>query len=311
MGKISVIMPCFNAAGHISESVGSVLGQSYEAIELIVVNDDSTDHSLQVLEGIRDYRLVIISQPHSGVCVARNRGLAEATGDYVAFLDADDTWRPDCLEKLHSVLQKSPDAALAYCGWQNVGLPGGRGQPFIPADYEQPAKVEILLGGNRWPIHAALTRREAVIEAGGFDERFRISEDYHLWLRIATRHPIVRVPEVLAYYHFHEGTQATKDRVRGAFDHWQVQREFLRERPDIASRLGNRRIRELTHGELLRRGYICYWNRDLESARTIFRRVMKTGYGTVTDWKYMLPALLPLPLNRLLIQFFSKKEEKA
>ena len=304
-------MPCFNAAGHISESVGSVLGQSYEAIELIVVNDDSTDHSLQVLEGIRDYRLVIISQPHSGVCVARNRGLAEATGDYVAFLDADDTWRPDCLEKLHSVLQKSPDAALAYCGWQNVGLPGGRGQPFIPADYEQPAKVEILLGGNRWPIHAALTRREAVIEAGGFDERFRISEDYHLWLRIATRHPIVRVPEVLAYYHFHEGTQATKDRVRGAFDHWQVQREFLRERPDIASRLGNRRIRELTHGELLRRGYICYWNRDLESARTIFRRVMKTGYGTVTDWKYMLPALLPLPLNRLLIQFFSKKEEKA
>lgn len=291
-------MPCFNAAGHISESVGSVLGQSYEAIELIVVNDDSTDHSLQVLDGIRDYRLIIISQPHSGVCVARNRGLAEATGDYVAFLDADDTWRPDCLEKLHSVLQKNPDAALAYCGWQNVGLPGGRGQPFIPADYEQPAKVEILLGGNRWPIHAALTRREAIAKAGGFDEHFITSEDYYLWLRIATIHKIVRVPEVLAFYHHHEGPQATKNRLRLALNHLKVKNEFLKNHPKIVRSIGRSRVRELTLGVMVKQGYRCYWDRELDASHAIFRVAMKNFYFRVKDIKYMLPAILPLTIYK-------------
>lgn len=306
---ISVIMPCYNGVEYIAASVASALGQTFDEIELVVVNDGSTDCSMQVLEAVRDSRLKTINQLHQGVCAARNQGLTTSTGAYIAFLDADDTWRPDCLEKLYAALQSRPDAMLAYCGWQNLGLEGERGKPFVPPNYEGPDKVESLLGGCPWPIHAALTRRAAIEEAGGLDERFPTSEDYGLWLRIATRHTITRVPEVLAFYHHHEGQQATKNRAQTARNHWLVQREFLRQYPVITEQLGSRLIRELTHGELLRRGYVCYWSRDLEAARVIFRIVMKTGYGTLNDWKYMLPALLPLALHRTLIHLLERKKE--
>ena len=302
---VSVIMPCLNAAHYISRSVDSALGQTFQAIELIVVDDGSTDNSLEILSEVKDPRLKVFSQSHKGVSVTRNRGLSEANGDLIAFLDTDDTWHPEILKKLYSALEFSPKAVLAYCGWQNVGLPGGRGKPFVPRDYEQSNKIETLLRDCPWPIHAVLTRRNVIEEAGGFDERFATSEDHLLWLRVATRYPIVRVPEVLAYYHFHQGIQATMDSVRAAFNHYFVQLEFLKEQPQIANYLGYRRIRELTCGELLKRGYICYWDRDLSSARKIFQLVMKTGYGTVKDWKYMLPALLPINFHRFLIKTFS------
>ncbi|MBI4698013.1 MAG: glycosyltransferase family 2 protein, partial [Nitrospirae bacterium] len=155
--KISIIMPCFNAERFISGSVASALGQTHKDIELIVVNDGSADRSLQILQGISDPRLKIIDQPNRGVCAARNRGLSEATGAYVAFLDADDTWKHDCLEKLHNALRSVPDAVAAYCGWQNIGLSGGRGEPYVPPDYEEEGKLEHLLKSCPWPVHAAIT----------------------------------------------------------------------------------------------------------------------------------------------------------
>lgn len=309
--KISIIMPCFNVSAHISESVGSALGQTFYNIELIIVNDGSTDKTLQILHRISDPRLKIISQQNRGVSAARNRGLAEATGDYIAFLDSDDAWSPDCLKKLYNALQSEPEAVLAYCGWQNVGLPGGRGEPYVPPDYESHQKLESLLRTCPWPIHAALTRRSAIEAAGGFDEHFSNAEDYGLWLRITLFNRIVRVPEVLAFYHFHEGHQASKNRAQAARNHWLIQQEFLQKHSEIVAQVGLRRIRQLTLGELLKRGYVCYWERDLEAARRIFRMVMKKGFGTLKDWKYMLPALLPLTLHRVLIRLLESNKEAA
>jgi glycosyltransferase involved in cell wall biosynthesis len=302
-------MPCFNAEAHVATGVASALDQSFQDIELIIVNDGSTDNTLKIVKGIDDKRLKVVNQPNRGVCAARNRGLAEAKAHLIAFLDSDDTWHPQCLEKLYAALESSPKAVLAYCGWQNVGLPGGRGKPFVPRDYEQSNKIETLLRDCPWPIHAALTRRNVIEETGGFDIRFATSEDYYLWLKIATKYPIVRVPEVLAYYHFHDAPQATKNRAREALDNWKVKCKFLNEKPEVKLKLGRKRVRELTHGHLLKKGYICYWNRDLRSARKIFRLVMKTGYGTVRDWKYMLPALLPINFHRFLIKTFTSAED--
>ncbi|MBW1793715.1 MAG: glycosyltransferase [Deltaproteobacteria bacterium] len=299
-------MPCFNAAAHISRSVYSALGQTIEGIELIVVNDGSTDESLQILKNVKDPRLKIINQPNRGVSVARNLAIDEARGDYIAFLDTDDTWHSTCLEKLYAVLRPQPSVALAYCGWQNVGLPGPRGKPYIPPDYEKSDKVEHLLTTCPWPIHAALTRREVIVGAGGFDERFSNSEDYRLWLQIASCHEIVRVPAVLAYYHFHDGAQASKNKAKAASDNWLVKREFLQHHPEIERELGRNCVRQLTFGMLLRRGYECYWDRDLPNARRIFRMVIKAGYGALVDWKYMLPAFLPFSLHKKLIEVLDK-----
>ena len=307
---ISIIMPCFNAARYIKESVSSALGQTYLNIELIIVDDGSTDETPHILDAIRgsDERLRVFSQQNKGPGPTRNRGLFEARGAFIAFLDSDDFWVPECIEKLHAALIRH-NADIAYCGWQNLGLPGGRGKPYIPPDYSKTNLSDIFLGGCPWPIHAALTRRDKIVKIGGFDERLTSCMDYDLWLRLSPIVEIVLAPEVLCFYRYHGGPQITKNRARLALNHWFVQSEFLKRHPDAIKRLGKGRIRQMTSGELLKRGYICYWDRDMEAARKIFRKVMKTGYGTVKDWKYMLPALLPINFHRFLIKTFTSAEE--
>jgi len=298
---ISVIMPCFNAEKHILASITSVFDQTYPNLELIVVNDGSTDNSLKVLQRIDDDRLHVLNQNNAGVCHARNQGIQVANGELIAFLDADDTWHPDCLNRLYQSLLNNKSAVLAYCGWQNVGLSGGQGEPYVPPDYETIDKLSLLFKNCCWPIHACLTRKQAIFEANSFDERLVTSEDFLLWLKIGSRHTIVRVPEVLAFYHFHDGHQATQNKEKTALNHWYAQQLFLDSNLDIASTLGMKRSRKIMLTELLQRGFECYWKRDLHAARVIFRKVMRQGYGSFQDWKYMLPSFLPYSLHIFLL----------
>lgn len=308
---ISVIMPNFNGARLIARSIESVMQQTFRELELIVVDDGSSDESVAVVNGTGDPRVRLVQQDHEGVCAARNRGIACARGGYIAFLDSDDTWAPNCLERLHDAIRHAPEAALAYCGWQNIGLGGDRDKPFIPPDYETPDKTELWLRNSRWPIHAALTRKAAIVAAGGFNPHFPTSEDFLLWLKIVVQNRIVRVPEVLAFYYHHAGARATRDRVRMALNHFEAQRDFLRKHPDIRKKLGRDRVRALTVGELLDRGYESYWRGDLADARRIFRRVMQAGYGGGADWKRMLPAWLPLGLHKRLLGAASNDRETS
>jgi len=298
-------MPCYNEADRLKQSVNSVFGQTFLDIELIVVDDGSFDNSLAVLEELsKQYpSLHYLSQPNKGAGPARNLALRHAKGTLIAFLDADDSWHPDCLQNLYAKLQENPDAAIAYCGWQNRGLDETRCKPFIPPNYETADKVELFLRGCRWPIHAALTKLSAIQAVGGFDEQWSSCMDYDLWLKIATTNKIVNVTKVLAFYHHHDGIQITKNRSRIALNHWKVQLKFLKDNPSIKAQFSVAEITEITHGELLHRGYDCYWKRELNAARSIFKTVMKTGYGSMTDWKYMLPALLPYALHQKLISF--------
>ena len=146
-----------------------------------------------------------------------------------------------------------------------------------------------------------MVRTQLVREAGGFDEKLTSGEDFDLWLRIAPFHRIVRVPEVLAFYRFHDGPQMTKNRFKIIANHWRIQQKFLKWRPEAVRHLARGRVRELTHGELMRKGFDCYWQNDLDTARRIFRLVMCTGFGSASDWLHMLPSLLPLPCHRWLI----------
>lgn len=293
---ISVVMPCYNSASTISTSLASAFGQTYGNVEVIVVDDGSKDDSLAVLKELQlKYpRLTVIPQENRGAGPARNVALKAAKGQFVAFLDADDTWVPECLEKLHQGLQSSPDAVLAYCGWQNLGLEAQRCQPYIPPDYETQNKVDVFLKACPWPIHAALVKRETLVELGGFDEQWSSCMDFDLWLRLGAARPLVRVPEVLAFYHHHSAdSRISLNRSRVALNHWRIQLRFVREHPELVAKLGSARVDELTHGELMFKGFDAYWKRDLRTARTIFRHVMKQGYGRLRDWRYMLPSLLP------------------
>ncbi len=303
---ISVVVPCFNAAETLQRAIDSIRAQTYRDTEIIVIDDGSTDASWDALNRIDEPRLRRVRQSNRGVSATRNRGIAEARGTWIAFLDADDSWHPDCLRQLHAALTADREAHLAYCGWQNLGLEDDRNDPFIPPDYETENKLEILLGGCRWPIHAALCETESVRAVGGFDETLSTSEDYLLWLRIAGSHKIVLVPKVLAFYH-HGGLQVTNDSVRTALDRFRVRRMFLSERDDLRRQRGWRWVRSISYGAMLREAYDCYWRRDIRCARVIFRKVMAGGYGNTRDWIYMLPSLLPASLHQALLSGRDKK----
>jgi len=305
--SVSIIMPCYNAVTHLPASIGSVQAQTFSNWELIAVDDGSTDSTLEWLLAQVDPRLRVHSQRNEGVSAARNTGLAMASGHYVAFLDADDTWDVRFLEEMVAALRLNPGAVLAYCGWQNAGLTGGRGEPFVPPDYETPAKREILFAGCRWPIHAALTRRDAILSSKGFDTRLKNAEDYALWLEIAGTKPIVRVPKVLAFYHFHCQTQATNSLARAALHLLTAQQTYLDGHPEFGAQLGDAR-RRIIYGRLMEAGYEAYWKRDLPAARTIFRRVMQAGFGGAKDWVYMLPSLLPLSVHKFLLRILDNNQ---
>lgn len=294
-------MPCFNSARTVVASMRSALAQTIREIELIVVDNGSSDQTVSLVKGIGDSRVRLLHQPIRGVSAARNMGIEAARGKFLAFLDSDDTWAAQFLERLYIVLSAQRDAVMVYCGWQNVGLPSGRGNPFVPPDYERHDKIEVLLAGCRWPIHAALTRAQAIRDAGGFDTRFAYAEDFGLWLRVATSARIIRVPEVLAFYHHHDGPRATRDSVRAASQLRAAQRDFLRQHPSVTRALGRRNIRKIVDGEMLRRGMEAYWARDLETAHAIFRMVLRSIYLEPRTLRYVLPALLPRSAYRGLV----------
>ena len=304
-GLVTVVMPCYNAAPFVEQAVISVVNQTHPAVELVVVDDGSTDNSAEIVSRLATAypgRIELLRQNQNGPYVARNHGLAHASGEFVAFLDADDWWREDFLEKLHTALRENCNAALAYCGWQNTGVEGGRGEPYVPPDYENEDKAErFLRAASPWPIHAALVRRRAVDEAGGFQTYLPTCMDYDLWLRVGITHPIVLVPEVMAFYRHHQKGQIISKQWRQAQNVWTVKKTFARQYPQFISGLGDKKLISLIDGGLLRRGYDNYWRRDLVSARRIFRLSLRTGGWGLKDLRYLLPALLPERLYLALI----------
>ena len=302
---VSVIMPCYNSAAFVREAIRCVMHQSYPAVEVIAVDDGSTDETMHILELLRaDHptRITIVTQSHRGPYPARNLGLTRARGTFVAFLDADDYWTSDCLERLHVALINA-HADLAYCGWQNVGTGAPGVEPFIPPDYLEGDTAETFLKGCPWPIHAALVRRTVIDAIGGFSERRFSAMDYDLWLRVyAFTRKITRVPAVLAFYRWHDHGQISKAKWRQVLDAVDARKLFVEQNPGLVSHLEKMRLRELTTGVLIREAHRAFWNRHLRDAHVLFRRAFPTGAWSITDLKYLAIALLPYALFELIVK---------
>ncbi len=294
--RISVIMPCYNAASFVEEAVNCVMGQTYPDVELIVVDDGSTDGSVDILQQLaaqHPSRLALLFQDRMGPYPARNLGLEHAHGGRVAFLDADDYWTPDCLEKLCAAMD-GQQADIAYCGWQNVGTGAPGTEPYIPPDFSLLDTAAEFLRSCPWPIHAALVRREAIDAVKGFSERRFSAMDYDLWLRLyAHTQKIVRVPEVMAFYRWHDKGQISKTKWKQVLDALQVRRDFVAHHAERVAHLPRERVIELSDGFLLREAYRAYWHRNLADAHKLFRRAFVQGVWKAGDLKYILPALLP------------------
>ncbi|MCD2451812.1 glycosyltransferase [Methylicorpusculum oleiharenae] len=305
---ISVIMPCYNAEHYVEQTVVNVFEQSYGNVELIVVDDGSTDNSQTILKeaAVKFPNLLLLNQHNKGPYPSRNLALQYAKGDFIAFLDADDYWSINCLEKLYNALIKA-NADLSYCGWQNIVENGQDGPLYLPPAYEKGNIHEVFLSGCPWPIHAALTRRSVVDQVCGFSTRCFSAMDYDFWLRISTvTQNIVLVPEVLAFYRWHNHGQISSVKWRQVLDAWQVRKDFIAQNPSFFSQLESSEISELTNGQVLNQAIEAFWKRDLVSAQKLFRAILLTSSWQINDLKYLLPALLPLGLYRQVVRLLEK-----
>lgn len=211
MAQVSVIIPLYNKAGYIARALDSVLAQTYGDFEVIVVDDGSTDNSADIVAGYADARIRLIRQANTGPGRARNRGIDESTGTLLAFLDADDEWLGEFLERSVDALSNHPDCALSVSGylqgphrfstealWRRRGVTDGPWR--LPTDLSARAMEQVRSLLNSWAIVA---RRPVVEQYGGFYAKGRCTygEDTYLWLQILLNHTICITVEPLVWYH--------------------------------------------------------------------------------------------------------------
>lgn len=210
MPVISVIIPTFNAEATIFSAVESVLAQSFDDFEIIVIDDGSTDRTRLILTEMKDPRLQVIHFPNKGVAESRNRGIQRARGEYISFLDADDLWTPDKLKDQYEALSSHPEAAVAY-SWvnyidsNNKLLHSGWRTQGNGDVYEVLFERNFIENGSN-----ILVRKQAVDVVGGFDATTTPSEDWDFYLRLAEKFEFVCVPKVQILYRVMPGSLSTR-----------------------------------------------------------------------------------------------------
>lgn len=192
---VSVIIPTFNRARMLKAAIDSVLAQEYQNIELIVVDDDSTDTTAELLKTYGQ-DLTVISQKNAGVSAARNAGIAAASGRYIAFLDSDDLWLPQKLTQQVQFFTLHPEALI--CQTEEIWMRDGRRvNPKLRHQKLSGMIFEPSLHLCLVSPSAVMIRRELFDEVGLFDESLPACEDYDLWLRISCRYPVYLIPTPL------------------------------------------------------------------------------------------------------------------
>lgn len=195
--KASVIIPVYNGAEYVGKAITSVLGQTESEVDVIVVDDGSTDRTRDVVRQFDDPRLRLITQRNEGPSAARNHGIRESSGRWVGFLDADDSWQP---EKVAAHLRRAaevPEAGLIYSSVVVTDHEGALIQ-VLKADLEGDVLERLLFGNFIWGGgSSAMVRRDVFERVGCFDPTVKYGEDWEMWLRIAAEYPVAAVAEPL------------------------------------------------------------------------------------------------------------------
>ena len=205
---ISVVIPLYNKEKQIANTLHSVLRQTFQNFEIVVVDDGSTDNSVQEVEKVNDIRIRIVHQKNAGVSAARNKGIVEANYDLIAFLDADDEWKVEYLETQYYLFQKYLQCSVFACGYEfsdsngNVSGTIIRKLPFQEEDGVLTNYFEVARNSHP-PIwtSAIMVKKEAIQAIGGFPVGIKSGEDLLTWARLAVHNEIAYSRKKKAIYH--------------------------------------------------------------------------------------------------------------
>lgn len=206
---ISIVIPLYNKESQIAKTLKAVLGQTFQDYEIIIINDGSTDNSVGEVKNFHDPRIRLINQDNAGVSAARNRGIQESKGRYVAFLDADDEWMPDYLENIHQLILKYSRCNVFACRYifsdeynnqiqtsiSGINLKCGESGELT--DYFHIASVS---DAPLW-TSVVVASRQSLLDIGGFPEGITSGEDLLTWARLACRNRIAFLNKVCAIYY--------------------------------------------------------------------------------------------------------------
>ena len=201
MALVSVVIPTYNYARYLPHSIESALAQTHRDVEVIVVDDGSTDDTKEVVARYGD-RVVYRYQENIGLPKSRNQGCRIARGDYLAFLDADDVWLPDKLEKQLPILEADPQVGMVCCMMDRIDDDGNPIPGLKPLRRPGETLAEMLRAGTALPS-TFLVRRAGFEQIGGFSERLEYMEDLFFGFQVAMRSKVVSLPDVLAHYRVH------------------------------------------------------------------------------------------------------------
>jgi glycosyltransferase involved in cell wall biosynthesis len=284
MMRLSVVIPAFNAGALLAEAVRSVGAGERREVEILIVDDGSTDESAQAVAGWPAVR--VLRQPNRGPGAARNLALGQARGEFAAFLDADDIWLPGRIESLLTADLAGAGAALFYSDYLLHDVVRGSTHPHLcPSLGEHPAPT--ILINNPIGTSTAVAPLSALQAAGGFRTDLRYGEDWDLWLRIAEMGPVRKLPGVWAEHRVRPGSLAGADRAELHRAEEAVLAAALTRRPELY-----RPVARAARSYLeFRSGIGAYRARDFGGARRHLTRSLLAGRYRPT-LKYLVRSLV-------------------
>jgi glycosyltransferase involved in cell wall biosynthesis len=209
--RVSILLPTYNRASYLPETIASALAQTFQDFELVIVDDGSTDNTAELVQAIDDPRIKYIRQENCGVSGALNTALRAARGEFVAMLGSDDVWLPQQLRVLVPILDSGPKLGLVSARARAMNEKGELLHPILGTSLKFPGDaLSSMLYSDSICAVACLIRRSFIERVGGFDEGLVANEDWDLWIRMAETSQFAYHDEILAYYRMHDASLTGK-----------------------------------------------------------------------------------------------------
>lgn len=289
MPAVSVIVPTYNYARFIRDCLDSIFSQTFKDLEVIVVDDGSTDNTEEVLEKYRG-DIHYIHQENKGLPAARNRGIRSAQGEFLAFLDSDDLWLPGKLEEQIRVLRKDTDMGIVFSDASAFSEEGVIQESILKEeDICIGQCFQRLFMGNYLVMPTVVIRKKCLDKSGMFDESLTAVEDYDLWLRISVFYRVGFVDKVLAMYRVHPSNMS-RDFCRLLDNEIRVIRKVIEQYPDFVKKMGRKVPARLC---TLFNQYGLEWIRKGETrqAKKNFMKAIKARSWQLKSYYYLLATM--------------------